>query len=270
MKKITGWNSFADVWHLLDKPIRPRGETFKIYEKFIRGVKKHNNALILGATPELRELTGKFFRQTVFVDISLEMILKTEKLVSPQYKNQIMVRGDWLKIPLPEHYFDVVLADVSTSSLSFNQYRNLFFRIYQFLRKEGAFISRQWIYIERNQNFFEEYLKKRQLNNISEFLLVIEEFLARKNYLSPAADVYTTFKHYQDQIKKLKPKRNYKFLCALMPLFKNNPMVWSISPKEKVEQRFKEFFKIVKIDFAQDHYLKDSLPIYFLKKKTGF
>ena len=103
------WLNLAKKWQLVKPPIRPSKEDLKIYEKLLKKNKIRNNILILGATPELRELALKYGKQIVVCDINLNMILAMTELMRHKNKKEIWIKADWVSVPLKHNHFDAIL-----------------------------------------------------------------------------------------------------------------------------------------------------------------
>src|SRR3989344_5386642 len=102
------YSRFADKWKHAAHPARPCKEELQVFEKFI---KEHKKVLILGATPELRDLCHKYNLQVSLCDINPVMIKEMSKLIKHKGKERIYI-GNWLKIPTDDT-FDLILAEQS-------------------------------------------------------------------------------------------------------------------------------------------------------------
>ena len=98
----------------------PTPEEMKVYEKFFLLAKNKTKTLVLGATPELRDLAIENGSETTAVDVSPSLLLaQTNNMhYKNDPKNHYLI-GDWLEIHkrFPKNGFDIVLADVSLANL---------------------------------------------------------------------------------------------------------------------------------------------------------
>jgi len=103
------------VWKKLSFPNRPTEREVAIYQKFIAQDRRQDaNLLILGATPELRDLTAFLGIKPVLVDISPRMLWGMLRLTKQlDATKEVWVKSDWLQAPLPENFFDIIIGDLS-------------------------------------------------------------------------------------------------------------------------------------------------------------
>lgn len=100
-------------------------------------------ALVLGATPELRTLiAGTPGVRVTIIDCVLAMMQAMTVLAGVDSLNEVWIRGDWLTAPLPSHYFDVVMSDLVLGNLNLKDQCRLISRIRDVLKPSGRWISR--------------------------------------------------------------------------------------------------------------------------------
>lgn len=139
------WKSIADVWRNLTSPSRPSTGEVEIYQKHLDAMPGTNlKVLILGATPELRDLvlSNVKVKNCVAVDVNMEMILAMNELVKENTANEIWVKSSWLEAPLCESYFDLILADFTFENMSFDNHSIYFQNVRRWLKSEGLYIGR--------------------------------------------------------------------------------------------------------------------------------
>lgn len=138
------WKHNAQRWPSLCSPWRPSQKDIEIYEQMC-GTKLKGNILILGATPELRDLVAQtsLSRSPVLVDISTAMLIKASELLhTAKPENEIWIKSDWCEVPLPESSFDVILGDMVWWVISISQQLAVRDTLTRLLKKDGLFISR--------------------------------------------------------------------------------------------------------------------------------
>src|SRR3990167_2530818 len=104
------WNKTADFWDVTPIPVRPSGNTVEIYRRFFQKNAKgggDQKILILGSTPELRDLLAEETSAKIYVaDFSDQMpqaMLRFTKRVDPQKEE--WVKANWLDLPFRKHFF---------------------------------------------------------------------------------------------------------------------------------------------------------------------
>ncbi|KKW43015.1 MAG: hypothetical protein UY92_C0001G0029 [Candidatus Magasanikbacteria bacterium GW2011_GWA2_56_11] len=141
----TPWKDLANRWEAYyTPPGRPSPEDCQLYAKYVRralGKKKSGRALVLGATPEIRNLLHKLPVEVTSLDINLEMILAMNRFV-PQCEKDILVRGSWVDNPLKSGYFDAVIGDYSWSNVPRRQWTQFNETVARLLTPAGLYVHR--------------------------------------------------------------------------------------------------------------------------------
>ncbi len=145
------WSLIANGWKLFTPPWRPSKVNIAIYEKIlkktIKGV-KNLKALILGATPEIRDMLAKYKNIEVVVsDYNMEMVLAMNELVTKKnFQNERWIKTSWVDMPLEKGYFDIVFGDYVISQLPENLTDKFIGHIKSLLKKNGLFVTRAVYY----------------------------------------------------------------------------------------------------------------------------
>lgn len=148
MKKkgpVLKWDYFWTFWKQMTPPWRPSGEEIKFWEEKVKEVAKRQNpkALVLGATPEIRDMLSKYLIKVVLLDISFEMKKAMDKLMkNKEAKNrEKLIIDSWLGMRkiFSKDYFDIVLGDSPHHNIAFKYYDNFFKQIKKILKKDGYF-----------------------------------------------------------------------------------------------------------------------------------
>lgn len=140
------WKVQSKRWHFYRPPIRPSAGDLTIYNFFLGTKESAQNILILGATPELRNvLITKFpYRRIIIADSSPEMYdVTTKELEIIKPDSEKWIDSNWLFLPTPEQGFDIIIGDrVLEQFFSYKDEQRFFDKIKNLLRPEGVFISR--------------------------------------------------------------------------------------------------------------------------------
>ncbi len=146
---IEPWQGLAKNWQRFSSPGRPSPTEIKIYEKFLQPALKLKNPriLVLGATPELRDLLAKYQKAAVvLLDNSLNMVLAMTKLLKRKTNNETFVIANWLKAPLKNKSFAAIVGDFIISNVSKRDLSKLLNNIKGWLKPNGYFVSRINVY----------------------------------------------------------------------------------------------------------------------------
>ena len=143
-KNYAYWEQATHNWRNAPSPIRPSKGDIAIYTELFEQTKHKEKILILGSTPELRDLAAGAIKSSVcLADSSYRIpakMLAFTNHVDPL--RETWIKGDWLDLPLPQSSFNIILGDLVLEQLSPD--KELFFlsRMHSLLKKNGVFIGR--------------------------------------------------------------------------------------------------------------------------------
>ncbi len=140
------WKKIANTWKNIGIGSRPSRHIIQAMERFFlratRG-KKTVQALVFGATPEIRSMLAKYPNTTVTVlDVNLEMMRAMAELMTKHPRREIWVRANWLDAPLAEHYYDVTFGDYIKGNVPYKDQPALYRQIHHLLKPGGSHIER--------------------------------------------------------------------------------------------------------------------------------
>ena len=139
-EQSTIWKQYLKNWHLYTSPGRPTKSDCAIVERWLKksGAKK---VLILGATPQLRDVCARLHLNTTCIDLQKEMLEGMRAFMKEKGKEKL-VQGDWLNLPFPEDSFDVILGDLVTDNIPYEDQPTFFKEIRRCLKPYGYWITR--------------------------------------------------------------------------------------------------------------------------------
>jgi len=151
---IRPWDDWAKSWEHTTSPSRPTKAEIAVYkkacDKYLRG-RKNTRVLIFGATPELRDLVSGYpGAQVTVADINMVMI-KAMTLLTKKAKTdkEVWIKGDWIRLPLPEKHFDLILGDFTFENLPFRLHRKYFENVHRWLKDSGCYAGRFFVFREK-------------------------------------------------------------------------------------------------------------------------
>lgn len=139
------WGDAALKWNRYFSPFRPSAGDIKNYEDILRQVARKEKILILGATPELRDIAARFGSEIVVVDSSQDMIEKMTKFMkSNRGVNEKRLNVDWFSLSgvLKDNYFDVILGDLVLRNITAARQEEFLDKISRLIAPGGIFIAR--------------------------------------------------------------------------------------------------------------------------------
>jgi hypothetical protein len=136
---------YKRIWPKMKHQVRPSPGEVKIFERLFKKILKERGklkVLILGMTPELRDIALKNRVNLTSVDISLEMIIATQDLISFPNEKETLIRDNWLTVPLAENYYDLAFADTAINMLGLQEWEKFLGKMKKHLKSDGYFLQR--------------------------------------------------------------------------------------------------------------------------------
>ena len=133
------WQFIANRWSNVGSPLRPIAEDQEIFSDLL-GIQDSGplRALILGVTPELKNLSWPEHSVVKAIDRSVDMI----HAIWPGEKTDA-VEGNWLQMPFADESFDCVLCDGGLHLLEYpDGHQGLVESVYRVLSTSGRFTLR--------------------------------------------------------------------------------------------------------------------------------
>lgn len=265
-------NSSVRQRRRLTSPARPSEKAQQIYKKVFSAAKP-KTALILGATPELRDMTTEQkISKYVVADFNLDMIKNNLILCSKaSMENEIWIKSDWLDLPLEKKSFDCVLGDLILGQTQ-NQ-KELLFAISKLLAPRGFFITRVHIANENLadtdiNNIIESVLKKDIKNPVQKRIILLwrlRDALRDANKQSTDPD-----KIINALIKFSAANENDKAIIdrleKITAIRKQRNIPYPSFTKNETEKLFAEFFSKIEIENSTGDADEEYFPIYKLGK----
>lgn len=275
-------NTIAKHWQgNVLSPWRPSSQDITNYKKGVNSLKRVKNILILGATPELRNLASQFRTQVWVLDSSLKMISEMSKLI--QFANldkEKWLSDDWSKLKsLKNEKFDVILGDLVLRLIPFKKQAVFLKKISETLTPKGIFITRI--------HFVDESLKNLSINEIIKraFSLldpnvpgrgtyvknILISQLLDQNYLLEEKDrikrkIHQDLKIYFTNNSDLDSNKKLILQGVLNRFEKNRLADFSSQTRKEINEKLNLFFKVKKELIADDYKESNFFLVYILKK----
>jgi len=267
-----GWTKISEEWGRVMSPDRPSRYEIEIYEDYIQKIvnksKKKVRALILGATPELRDLLAKYDIDVTIVDINSDMINAMSQLLEYSNGQEKVVVSNWLEIPLKSDSFDVVLCDHGVCHIPFEKWE-AFFAEQARLLKKGGHLIKNIVTLEQNEtrdvqdmvDTFKNNVFTREDKNYYYWSCIIglADFEGKKHLKN--------FQDFDDQLeafftKKVITKKQFEFLKTFWCGFRA-----TFPPKEVVDSVVSKSFVIKSIRSSSANRALTCYKIYFGQAK---
>lgn len=144
--KKSEWRMFVENWKEIRPPWKPSMERVKIYRQLIKKYVKGDKALVLGATPEIRDLLAELKFNVTLLDINPEMVKAMTYLRKTKSKEKVVI-DDWLT-GNPGSEYDLVIGDSNVCNLLPEYYGKFFKQINGLLKDEGIFICQSAVSVK--------------------------------------------------------------------------------------------------------------------------
>lgn len=268
------WSRYAQGWSDRCSPWRPSQGDIDIYQMLAKK-KLSGQALLLGATPELRDLIAQSGGKITLIDICPEMINAASKFLrysNPENENWII--ADWCEMPFSSDYFDLVIGDFMWWLLSSPRQKILRDQIARILKPEGVFVSRiHFCDRTRAGQNIEDIIKNNlpRLNRDNSNRSQLREMIISK-IVDTTADFHTKRLNIKKAIpvfEKIIAETDDEFLRGFVEeLFSRcrNRTDWTAQTKEEIFACLEKKFLIADEEFASDYEDAEFFPILRIEK----
>lgn len=229
--------------------------------------KKNFQALVLGATPEIRDLVLSLDGDLVTLDISHDMINKCNRLMKHSgHKKEKIVIGDWLKSGLKDGTFDVIIGDGVTNNISVKDHQRFFQENKRLLKKNGYLIIREFVF---NKDIPSSPIRKiaqkfdqGQFHWFDMFMaMYINSELKNKIYNKKQCRLYMKkfFDHFYLHYKK--GDVSQKAFDAMW-WFRSN-IIHTFVERNKLAGLMAEYFKLLPVKQAKEFFFTRNYALFF-------
>ena len=229
--------------------------------------KKHFKALVLGATPEIRDLVLELGGSLVTLDVSTDMIVKCNKLMRyAGHKKEKIIIGDWLESGLADNSFDVVIGDGVTNNISVKDHSRFFKENHRLLKKDGYLIIREFVFNSKIAPDSVKKITQKFDRGVSHWFdmflsLYINSELKPKIYNRKQCRLYMKklFDHLYLYYKK--GELSQKAFDAMW-WFRSN-IIHTFVEKEVLEKNMTDFFQLLPVKQADNFFFTKNYALFF-------
>ncbi len=265
MKK--DWSDeFVYYWKYYKSPARPSTSDLRFIKKKIKSKGKNAKILILGATPEYRNMCGQLKLPVTLIDFSKKNYQYLKRAVKNKPKEKF-VQGDWLKTVLDEK-FDIILADNVINMIKKKDINKLFSNVSKMLKGGGYFMPRNYVRDKgekyTGENSIKEYRREYPKSGVCSGTirnLILASYDFRKDYTMLKDAWKVILNLYNKKLISSKELKDYENLSL------NRDFLFFMPLRSDLEKEFSKFFKIKEIFYGNEKHLKNKLPLHVLTKK---
>jgi len=273
-QKVQAWSKkMAQARKKRKPPSAPSKSEKLAYDHFLKKAlkgKRQPKVMILGVTPELRDIALKNNCEVISVDISKEMIKTMKGLVkNKKHKKDIILNDNWLTVPFKNNSFDVVMGDGPFTNIpSLPDVKKMLTKITKILKPDGYLLIREVIHLSNRKKSFKKVVSDYRKKRIKweDFYVDIRFYVFfEKVYNSQKKLLYSgkVFKELIDQQQKGNlTEKELKTLKSLESNIKN-----LILGKAEFKRLFSKYFSFVSERVGKEFEFCKSLPIFLFKNK---
>lgn len=285
------WSRIANNWATLGAPAKPSPEEIDLYRAIATielSDKANAKAIIMGSTPELREMCARFFggklASVTCVDVTEDMYRAMSQLVKAPHSGETFIQGNWLNLSkfFAEKSIDIIFGDHIVSNVG-GQEDKLFSEIKAVLKDDGCFVSKIQ-HVDTEDELIkptQAYDKLRhwagkyrdgQMDLQAAFTHFGMDLLFASYHLNNNNEM--SFVHWQDQIDKLDEQVNQsgdKYEREILDMSEKvwwgwRDIKWTQYPKAVMHKIIEDSFYIKDEVQAPGHEFSRQTSIYRLKK----
>jgi len=268
------WSGYAQGWSDRWSPWRPSFGDIDIYQ-MLAGKKLNGRVLLLGATPELRDLIAQNGGKTTLIDICPEMVGAATKFLNySNPKNETWIMADWCEMPFSSDYFDLVIGDFMWWLLSLPRQEMLRDQITRILKPGGNFVSRiHFCDLARAGQSIEEIIKndlprlRHDNSNRSQIreMIIAKIVDATADFHAKRLNVKTAIPVFEKIISEINDEFLRGFVEELFLRCKNRTD-WTAQTKEEIFACLQEKLILADEKFASDYENACFFPIIKFRK----
>lgn len=280
------WNRALLQWNRYTFPFRPSRGDIRNYSLFLKQFKKKKKVLLLGSTPEIREILSKFNIEAIIIDFSFEMISGmlsfNHQIVEAKEK---WIKADWMVLDdfLKNNYFDMIIGDLFLRNIDSKLQSKCLKNISKLLKRDGCLITRihflnkrliKLSSTETIKSVFKECRYKRDKMELLEDLITSRLFDKNTDFNNKIVDKEVFTNDIKEHIKKgLRNKKEKLILNNILKKWSSPKnyfqRTWTQRTKKEIEGLLLKYFVVHDIRIASDYKDSEFYPIYILKNSKN-
>lgn len=175
----------ADAVHHHTAVTKPSDSELFVFERHLENLAKQRKdarILIIGSSPELRELAARMNVHATVVANDLEIIERTTMLMKKKNKDEEWLEGDIIMLPLKKKSFDMIFGDHVISNVSPFNKEKFYERMREILKRDGSVVIRSLV--------FKKTVKPFE-NRVSKYFRIVEKKFAKEGVFSEYFPIYS-------------------------------------------------------------------------------
>jgi SAM-dependent methyltransferase len=278
LKPSKAWVHLTNTWgKLITPPAKPCRDQLKIWDEAIKKYfyrKQNLQALIFGATPELRNLALKNGFKVTVCDINPSMIKAMNQYVSPiLHKREKVVIGNWLNTDLlPKKHFDLIMGDCILNQMpGLKKFQQFIKHISSLLKPNGIFLFREVVrlakepVIKTDENWL-KWLKTKKTEHTDLYMMFKYQsntsICRRSPFLCYSLSVFNKIAYLHRRGKC--PDKFWQWLNAALGKYSKPVLVFV---RKDLEKNLKHNFVLKQIKQCRQYKHCKYMPLYLAKPR---
>jgi len=276
----SNWRRALLKWGEYTSPFRPSKGDIGNYSSILRSFakKREKKILLLGSTPEIREILSRLDLFPIVADFSSRMIsgmLVFGPLINES--KETWIRADWMDLNefLKIDYFDVIIGDLFLRNIDFESQDKSLENISRLLKKNAHFITRihflneglvELSSAEIIKSVFEKYKHKKTEKKIVEDLIASRLFDKNTDFDSKTVNK-ETFSNDVESCRKGARNKIERLILNNISEKWTGKRTWTQRTRREIDRLLSKHFMVCAIKIAGDYQDSEFYPIYILKNK---
>ncbi len=271
------WELLANEWHRMPLPVRPSSDDIAFYERGLGEFAANRDSvrlLILGATPELRNMAARNKKIKVYIaDLSFQHIIRNAFLGDDiDTEREIWIKENWLHLPIPDHFFDIIVGDLVLQQVRPEEEEMFMQETKRLLKKDGiCFLRLHYLDIKCTEGSIESAVEE-----IIQFSAPKREKLhaLKMRVLWMAANLPERHidrrKAYESICKYIDAKGKWAELLMNkenMEYYKTSHRNWSPPDLNGLTELLQKHFRQLDLHISSDYIDAKYYPLYILTPK---
>lgn len=257
------WN-LQDVWHLYTPPGRPCASDLRFIEAYVGALDSGAKALILGSTPEFRDMMMGYGIETTCVDYAPASFERFKAHMKHRDESRL-VNADWREMSLDGKY-DVILGDLSFNMLPAKDWGGVTAKLAGALEKGGRAFQRLYMRVPGAYPDFgeavREHAERRGMGAFESLACPALQHFVREDGIFDPVEV-TQVRLKKKHLEGLLSDEEFRIFDILWGSFS---IVMHLPTREEADRLFSRHFAIETVHQCESFYGK-YCPLYVLAGK---
>lgn len=261
-----GWTErVAKEWRRYKTPSRPSRSEIIIYEKFFKQLPMGSKVLILGSTPEIRDLAAKCRMNVTICDWSEDICKALKLLMKRSNAPENFHKQDWREMNLDQS-FDMIIGDCATTVVPYTDLDTVLRNIEKSLKPDGIAVQRIWVR-HKDQKYSLKGIENRFVKKPWKIhwytWMLFPVFL---HYYNTEKESLSGEEMHENLKKDCNNGTVPEELVKMFSLVKNHKTSNNVLLKADLENLLKKYFIIDEVLHGKDNFRRNA-PIYILRGK---